>query len=189
MKQYVKNPRQITEKQFSQLGVSLHDLGDLSGVVHDLNSDQIIGGNQRSRVFDVNKCKIEMVQTFDQPDEQGTVGLGFIVWQGKKYSYRQVRWDEKTCQRANITANKAGGNWDFDVMANNFETSDLLNWGFDERELQLGGFDLDGDKPDDPGAQIDKAEELREKWGVKLGNMYGLGKFTVCPKCGKVHDL
>ena len=37
--------------------------------------------------------------------------------------------------------------------------------------------------------QIDKAEELREKWGVKTGDLWGLGKFTVCPKCGKVHHL
>lgn len=42
---------------------------------------------------------------------------------------------------------------------------------------------------EDPGAQIDKAEELREKLGVKTGDLWGLGKFTVCPKCGKIHDL
>jgi hypothetical protein len=45
------------------------------------------------------------------------------------------------------------------------------------------------DMPEDVEPQIDKAEELREKWGVKTGNMYGLGAFTVCPKCGKIHDL
>jgi len=43
--------------------------------------------------------------------------------------------------------------------------------------------------PDDPGAQIDKAEELREKWGVQVGQVWGFKPFTTCPKCGKRHDL
>lgn len=47
-----------------------------------------------------------------------------------------------------------------------------------------------GKKPiEDVEPQINKAEELREKWGVNSGDLWGLGKFTVCPKCGKVHDL
>lgn len=137
MKEYYKNPRQITKKEFSQLKEWLRELGDLSGVVHDLNSDEIIGGNQRSRVFNVNECEIEIVQRFDPPDEQGTVAFGFIVWEGKRYNYRQVRWTAKQCEKANIVANKAGGSFDFDVLGNQFELDDLLNWGFSERELQL----------------------------------------------------
>lgn len=43
--------------------------------------------------------------------------------------------------------------------------------------------------PDDPGAQMDKAEELQKKWGVKSGDLWGLGKGTRCPKCGRWHDL
>ncbi len=111
MKLYHKNPRRISTKQYEQLGNWLTKLGDLSGIVHDLNSDEVIGGNQRSRVFDINACEIEIAETFDEPDEQGTVGLGFILWQGKKYAYRQVRWDAKQCEKANVVANKAGGSW------------------------------------------------------------------------------
>ena len=58
MKLYHKNPRTISKKQYSQLEEWLRELGDLSGIVHDLNTDEIIGGNQRSRVFDVDKCKV-----------------------------------------------------------------------------------------------------------------------------------
>ena len=43
--------------------------------------------------------------------------------------------------------------------------------------------------PEDPGAQIDKAEELRVKWGVESGMMFGLGKGYYCPECGKWHDM
>jgi len=38
--------------------------------------------------------------------------------------------------------------------------------------------------PDDPGAQIDKAEELREKWGVELGQVWEIGDHRlVCGDC------
>ncbi len=37
-----------------------------------------------------------------------------------------------------------------------------------------------GDEPaEDPGAQIDKAEELREKWGVESGQLWKLGEHRV----------
>lgn len=42
---------------------------------------------------------------------------------------------------------------------------------------------------EDPGAQLDRASELQEKWQVRLGDLWGLGAYTVCPKCGKVHKL
>ncbi len=47
---------------------------------------------------------------------------------------------------------------------------------FTERELDEMGMDF-GDEPDeDPGAEIDRAEELREKWGVELGDLWTLGE-------------
>lgn len=181
MKNYHKNPRQITKKQYSQLEEWLRELGDLSGIVHDLNSDEIIGGNQRGRVFDINKCKVEIIQQLDNPDEQGTVAQGFIIWEGKRYSYRQVRWDEKQCEKANIIANKAGGSWDFDCLANSFEVTDLIEWGFEPFEL---GIVQDEPQGEDPGAQVDKAEELREKWGVELGQLWKLGEHRlICGDC------
>jgi len=134
MKPYHKNPRQINRKQFDQLKENLAYLGDLSGIVHDLNSNEIIGGNQRSNVFDVNKCEIEIVHKYDYPDEQGTVAHGFIIWQGKRYTYRQVDWTPKQCEQANITANRLGGEWDFDELAN-WDMSDLLTWGFEESDF------------------------------------------------------
>lgn len=135
MKRYHKNPRKITRLEQEQLTHWLTELGDLSGIVHDLNSDEIIGGNQRGDVFDINKCQIELVQQLDAPDAQGTIAHGFIVWQGARYAYRQVRWTPEQCERANIVANKAGGDWDIEILLAEFERSDLLQWGFDDAEL------------------------------------------------------
>jgi DNA modification methylase len=177
MKPYHKNPRQINRKQFDQLKENLAYLGDLSGIVHDLNSNEIIGGNQRSNVFDVNKCEIEIVHKYDYPDEQGTVAHGFIIWQGKRYTYRQVDWTPKQCEQANITANRLGGEWDFDELAN-WDMSDLLTWGFEESDFP---FDVAPamNEGADAEPQIDKAEELRQKWDVQSGQMWQLGEHRI----------
>ena len=134
-KPYHKNPRQITAKQYEALAIDLAELGDLGGIVHDLNSDEIIGGNQRGRVFDINACDVVLTEVLDQPDDQGTVAHGYVIWKGHKYAYRQVRWTARQCERANIVANKRGGTWDFDLLADQFEQDDLLAWGFEPFEL------------------------------------------------------
>jgi DNA modification methylase len=76
----------------------------------------------------------------------------------------------------------AVGHFDFDILANNWELDELLEWGFDKKELDL---DLwAGDAPEDAGAQIDKAEELREKWGVESGQLWQLGEHRlICGDC------
>ena len=136
-KPYHKNPRQITAKQYKALAIDLAELGDLGGIVHDLNSDEIIAGNQRGRVFDINDCEVVLTERLDQPDDQGTVARGYVIWKGHKYSYRQVRWTARQCERAKIVANKRGGTWDFDILADQFEQDDLLAWGFEPFELGI----------------------------------------------------
>jgi len=76
----------------------------------------------------------------------------------------------------------AAGEWDFDVLANEFELDDLLDWGFEPKELDL---DLwAGEPPEDVEPQIDKAEELREKWQVQTGQLWQLGEHRlVCGDC------
>ena len=165
-RQYHKNPRQITTKQMTMLAHDLAELGDLSGIVHDLNTDELIGGNQRSKIFRLDECEIQLSEQYDAPDEQGTVALGYVIWQGKKYTYRQVRWDTKTAEKANIVANKAGGTWDFDILGNEWEIDELLEWGFEPFELGL-----------DDGEGKDPPEEFAE-YGDDIETQY------CCPKCG-----
>jgi len=180
-KQYHKNPRQITAKQYEALAIDLAELGDLGGIVHDLNSDEIIGGNQRSRVFDLNACDVVLTEVLDAPDAQGTVAHGFVLWKGNKYAYRQVRWTERQAERANIVANKRGGTWDFDILADRFEQDDLLAWGFEPFEL---GLDEAKDAGGDTEPQIDRAEELRQLWNVQPGQLWLLGEHRlICGDC------
>ena len=102
MKEYHKNPRRITPKQLEQLKANIQELGDLSGIVHDLNTDEIISGNQRSKVIDINKCEVVLTEKYDNPNPQGTVAWGYVVFEGQKLNYRQVRWDERQREKAGI---------------------------------------------------------------------------------------
>jgi len=137
MRKYHKNPRKITEKQLENLRRDLIELGDLSGVIHNINSNEIIGGNQRSTVFDINKCDIQITKEFTTPTRTGTVAEGFVLWEGERYAYRRVDWTKEQCEKACIVANKAGGDWDWDILVEDFQGDDLKKWGFENKELKM----------------------------------------------------
>jgi len=76
----------------------------------------------------------------------------------------------------------------------NWNAGDLQAWGLDAealRDWNAGAAALDAmltaeeeEPPDDPGAQIDRAEELREKWGVEVGQLWRLGEHRlICGDC------
>ena len=134
MKEYHKNPRKITTKQLEQLKANIEELGDLSGIVHDLNTDEIIAGNQRSKVIDIAKCEIVITEKYDTPTPQGTVAWGYVIFDGQKLNYRQVRWDDRQREKANITANALGGDWDYEILESSFDGLDLVDWGLTKLE-------------------------------------------------------
>jgi hypothetical protein len=171
VKPYPKNPRQITVKQFGDLEKWLDQLGDLSGIVHNLETDEIIGGNQRARVFGLMQSEaasIEMTRTLPEPDRQGTVGEGYIHWRDGRYGYRQVRWDAETSDLANLVANHAGGTWDWDILANEWDEEMLSLAGFEDWELTGHTADVPEAAPPDDFKEYDEDIETEH----------------VCPKCG-----
>lgn len=175
-KEYHKNPRRISNKQMRELQQNLQDLGDLSGIILDLNSMELIGGNQRSKVMNLAHCEIEYIEQNETPDAQGTVALGFVLWKGKKYNYREVRWSPEQCEKANITANKLGGTWDFDILKEDFERDQLLTFGFEEWEL-----------PQETKAEESKgSDKVYDKNDFLNGDEEEApaGELCKCPKCG-----
>lgn len=180
-KPYHRNPRSVTKKRLDHLTDTLARLGDLGGIVHNLETDEIIGGNQRTRIFG-EASQTEIVTRLDAPDEQGTVAHGFIVWRGKRYAYRQVRWDEDTAAEANIVANIGAGNWDADVLANQWDTSKVLEWaGMDvpawgevKREAAMWGEMLTVTEPMPDFQPVDESEQGR----------LDQKKPVTCPECG-----
>jgi len=158
---YEANPRQITDKQAKDLKASLAKFGIADPII--INTDNmIIGGHQRKKI-------LETLLGYD-PDFQIDV----------RVPDRELSIDE--ARELNVRLNKNTGSWDFDVLANEFELDDLLDWGFDKKELDL---DLwADDAPEDVEPQIDKAEELRVKWGVESGQLWQLGEHRlICGDC------
>lgn len=156
---YYKNPRSLSEKEFKQLKTSLDKFGMIDKpIVNADSAHTIIGGHQRKHVLEATGVK--EIECWI-PDRE---------------------LSDKEVEELNIRLNKNTGSWDFDTLANEFELDDLLEWGFDKGELDL---DLWADEaPEDVEPQIDKAEELREKWGVESGQLWQLGEHRlICGDC------
>lgn len=130
-----KNPRWISEESFDRLQETMQRLGDIGGIVHNETSNLLVGGHQRSKVIDLQNCEIHIAETFSEPLPDGTTALGYVIWQGNRFNYRRVRWDEATAELAALVANKAGGKWDYEMLANEYDIDLLLEVGFTELEL------------------------------------------------------
>jgi len=117
---YEANPRQITDKQAKDLKASLAKFGIADPII--INTDNmIIGGHQRKKI-------LETLLGYD-PDFQIDV----------RVPDRELSIDE--ARELNVRLNKNTGSWDFDVLANEFELPDLIEWGFTEYELLHTSFD------------------------------------------------
>jgi DNA modification methylase len=81
-----------------------------------------------------------------------------------------------------------GGGWDLDMLAAEMDALgeveiDVGELGFDESFLSLMELP-ETDNAVDAEAQIDKAEELRVKWGVETGQLWQLGEHRlICGDC------
>jgi DNA modification methylase len=72
---------------------------------------------------------------------------------------------------------------DWDIEALGAVDADVLGDLWNDKELEDMGWDF-GEPAEDPGAQMDKAEELREKWGVETGQLWQLGEHRlICGDC------
>ena len=158
--EWEKNPRQLSKHDAEHIGISISKFGLADPLV--VNADHsLIGGHQRKRVMLLNDYTKDSLVDVRVPDRQLT---------------------EREAEELAIRLNKNAGNWDWDMLANEFEIDDLVDWGFSTDELE--GLDF-GDEPvEDVEPQIDKAEELREKWGVETGQLWKLGEHRlICGDC------
>lgn len=153
-----RNPRRITDEKKEMLKTALMQFGDISGIVFNKRTNQLVGGHQRKDAL--GDGVIEIVKTYEEPTKTGTVSEGFVVMQdGEKFIYREVDWDEKTEIAANIAANKGAGEWDYGLLTEYLNELDHANVDlnltmFDQVEIErlLGGWGSDSEL-------IDKIEE------------------------------
>ena len=104
------NPRQISTKQYNDLKESIKKFSLVDPII--INKDNtVIGGHQRLKI-----CK-----------ELKYIDIDCVVLDLSKEDEREL----------NIRLNKSGGEWDFDILANQFDIEELKDWGFKEIELGL----------------------------------------------------
>lgn len=152
------NPRKITPEALKMLARSLAEFGDLSGVVFNRKTGNLIGGHQRIKALDP-KWQI-IITTHSEPnfdgDKEGGRSLanGYIATPFGQLVYREVAWSDHKEKAANIAANKHGGDWDMPKLKEllvelNDGAMDISITGFDEKELQaLIDFGADVTMPD-----------------------------------------
>lgn len=133
------NPRIITDEQLERLKKALHEFGDLSGIVYNRKTGNLVGGHQRLKCLPPDA--VIKKEKLKKPSRTGTTATGTITIDNETYTYREVAWDETKEKAANIAANQHGGEFDDEKLAllikeitedDNFDT-DLL--GFDDTEL------------------------------------------------------
>lgn len=150
-----KNPRFVKDEQFNILVQSLKDFPEMSEVREVvINQDYVIlGGNMRYRAM------IEAGWT--------EIPVRIVDWSQEKQN--------EFILKDNITA----GNWDWNVLANEWETADLDRWGLSVERWQpvinptMGNVDLS----DTDFAKVQ--DDLRNNI---IGGEKGK-KVVICPDC------
>jgi DNA modification methylase len=156
------NPRQITTEQAKHLQESLDKFGLVYPPLISKDND-IYDGHQREKVMG-------MMEQYSA-DTLIDVRVSSRVLTDNERRELVIRLHENT------------GEWDLEQLANLYDVDELDEWGFEDMDLVDWGQD---DISDDPGAEIDKAEELREKWNVESGQLWELGEHRVI--CGDCTD-
>lgn len=124
------NPRQLSEKQGKDLMDSIKRFGFVDPIIVNSNPERmnvICGGHQRVRmaqILDIEKIPVHYIDL--TPDKE---------------------------KELNIRLNRPYGEWDWDMLANEFDEVDLIEWGFDEKEFG-GQFTADDFEEPEPSDQM-----------------------------------
>lgn len=132
LKPFEKNPRKLTDDQAKHLQASLDRFGLIDRPFINLDGT-IIGGHQRIKLLGRVKELEVMV-----PSRMLT---------------------EKEVEELNIRHNKNTGEFDWDILANEFEMEDLLEYGFTPTNFEM------------PKIGIEEEEETKKE--------------EVCPACNQ----
>lgn len=165
-----KNPRRVSKHDAAALRKSIQDFGDLSGIVFNLTTQQLVGGHVRTETFKnlPGKKEVVITQRYDEPDKYGTVAYGWIVYDKQFFSYREVQWPLEREVAANIAANRIEGEWNNDLLA---EQTYMLKNEFPDLLASTGQTDIEvsdlldlvGGNGDTPPASPDQLGTLRFK--------------------------
>jgi hypothetical protein len=171
--EYEKNPVQISKRDAQELARSLQKFGHIipytAAAPRNGGTVPILDGHQRKRV------EIEILGV--SPDALVDV----------RFPSRALT--ERERQEAIIRLRKNTGEFDPDALLNWFEGEDLLEWGFDEKELGKIGFEF-GDTEDEHEIATDRFEEIAKKWETAPGQLWRVGDhFIYCGDSLEVESI
>ena len=139
-----RNPRQIRKDEAERLADSLDQFGQVDTIAIG-PEDEVYNGHQRINVWAAEH------------------GADFEV----EVRVASRALSEKEREKLTVYLHKgASGEWDFDILANEFELDELLEWGFEEAELGMG---FDPDSVEFPEYDESVADEV---------------EYLECPECG-----
>lgn len=109
-----QNPRLIKDDKFNKLIESLKTFPEMKSIREIVVDEDmiILGGNMRFKAMQELKEKTALVKIIS--------GLS-----------------EKQKKEFIIKDNQPYGSWDMDLLANDFELDDLLNWGFEDSDFGI----------------------------------------------------
>lgn len=186
------NPRTISKVDFENLKKSIKEFGDLSGVVLNVRTSQLVGGHQRVEAFKAlgGQSEVNVQERFTDATNKGTVAYGYVILDGERYSYREVDWDPTFELAANIAANRITGQFDNDLLA---EVTYQIQQENESLLALTGQTDAEISKLlDMVGVTTAGEDEAPEVDDVnppvsKLGEVYQLGRHRLM--CGSATDL
>jgi len=108
------NPRRLTKKQYEDLRKSLLKYGMVEPIIVNKNNNNIVGGHQRAKIWSL---------------------LG-----NSSIPVYYIELSDKDEKELNIRLNKNSGEWDFDILSNEFQLDDLKGWGFSAQDLGVHNF-------------------------------------------------
>jgi DNA modification methylase len=154
LKKYTKNPRRLTKDQYKNLKISIDKFGLIDKPIINLDGT-IIGGHQR----------IEVMQKDGNP---------FIeCWVPNE------QLNPKQIEELNIRLNKNTGEFDWDILANEYEVTDLLEWGFNAEEM-FANQDIEDIEPEEESEILEPGAD--NEAFTKQGDYYDLNDHRIV--CG-----
>ena len=116
------NPRQISTKQYKDLKNSITKFGLVDPIIVNKNGYVVIGGHQRLKVL----------------NEMQTDTIPCVVLDLSKEKEREL----------NVRLNKNTGDFDIDILANEFDIDELVDWGFKHIDLDVNIDKIEEDNKD-----------------------------------------
>lgn len=158
---WADNPREITKEQGKRLTTSLRKFG-YSQPIEIEPDNLILDGHQRDF----------LMQTMSEYTKDTLLDVRVA---SRKFT------DAERREYVLYKGQGASGEWNMDLISS-WDPKELIEWG-GFTDAQMGGFKIEPEG-EDPGAQVDKAAELREKWQAATGQLWKLGEHRlICGDC------